>query len=776
MEKYRLRRFEVESRYTDYYSGEKLVWTRDGEYLFCQKSNAINIISVFNGKKVRCINFSDSCLYAVDNLITFDVSGENMLITAHKSGLLKLWDLNNFMQIRNWKSNHMGLILTIRFSPCNKIVCSTAADFTIRVWDIKNYCSVYVIKEQGIISAKLFFPNVTSKTLYAVGDDNSIRSWNYSSRKKINTFKGHISHITDIAFDKQHMKLMASVSVDKVLILWNILECARLKVIPLYESLHGVVFLARNELCLPGVICLKEDLQAVVIVTGITGNIYVINCCDYKLIYSDRIACSCNVTHLMTCEGTRQVAVVTSDHSISFYDLSTLKCLKKLVGYTDEILDICFLGDENQYLAIATNSSTINIYEILTMNSVAATGHLSEILTLSALKSYLFSAGKDMMVFVWKLDNGSFSIGCIGKYKGHSSAIGSICASNYYLPMFASGSRDGCLKLWISSKLNSKGPTYKFYIKNSIKAHDKEVNCVTFSPNNTIVATSSQDRNIKLWKSKSLMLIATLRGHRRGVRTVRFSPTNQILISSSNDCSIRIWSLSTLECLSKIEENTTILRLEFLNSGKLFVSASSDGIIKIWHVKSAESFLTLDEHKDRIWALAVAEDGSGFYSGGYYSGLIYWKDKTENVTDKGVAEKIALSGRSEILNNLLKKNNFGKAFPLALVLKKSIIILKIIKQFMKHRTTNFANSSYLSKDELYILRAHMRTWNTNSRFCKVSQFIVNIVVNELILKRSEIPTHKFLVKYINQYTQRHYKRTSCYVKELSFIDFVVNSI
>ena len=51
----------------------------------------------------------------------------------------------------------------------------------------------------------------------------------------------------------------------------------------------------------------------------------------------------------------------------------------------------------------------------------------------------------------------------------------------------------------------------------TIMAHAKYINCVRISPNDKMIATSSQDKQIKLWESKSLTLKGTLTGHRKGV-------------------------------------------------------------------------------------------------------------------------------------------------------------------------------------------------------------------------------------------------------------------
>ena len=50
----------------------------------------------------------------------------------------------------------------------------------------------------------------------------------------------------------------------------------------------------------------------------------------------------------------------------------------------------------------------------------------------------------------------------------------------------------------------------------SMRGHDKDINCVSLSPNDALLASGSQDKTIKLWNAADLTAVATLRGHKRG--------------------------------------------------------------------------------------------------------------------------------------------------------------------------------------------------------------------------------------------------------------------
>ena len=81
-----------------------------------------------------------------------------------------------------------------------------------------------------------------------------------------------------------------------------------------------------------------------------------------------------------------------------------------------------------------------------------------------------------------------------------------------------------------------------------VKGHRSDVNSCSISKSG-LVATASGDRSIALWKlspsTAQLTLVETLLGHSYGVNYCSFSPQGTLLASSSTDSSTIVWDVAS---------------------------------------------------------------------------------------------------------------------------------------------------------------------------------------------------------------------------------------
>uniref|UniRef100_A0A8C4IV36 Apoptotic protease-activating factor 1 n=1 Tax=Dicentrarchus labrax TaxID=13489 RepID=A0A8C4IV36_DICLA len=126
-----------------------------------------------------------------------------------------------------------------------------------------------------------------------------------------------------------------------------------------------------------------------------------------------------------------------------------------------------------------------------------------------------------------------------------------------------------------------------------IQAHDDEVLCCAFSPDDRLLATCSSDRKVKV----SMRLRVFEEEHQEQVNHCEFTNTSQrlLLATCSNDKFLNLWNLN-----KPSSQNTMFGHFEPVNHccfspDDTYVSTSSnDGTIKLFQVSSANEWKTIN--------------------------------------------------------------------------------------------------------------------------------------------------------------------------------------
>src|SRR5262245_49016459 len=83
---------------------------------------------------------------------------------------------------------------------------------------------------------------------------------------------------------------------------------------------------------------------------------------------------------------------------------------------------------------------------------------------------------------------------------------------------------------------------------------------VSWSPDSQMIATGSEDSNIRLWDIESGELVRTLEGHQDAVRSVAWSGTGQWLASGADDRTVRLWEASSGRLIRTLEGHQDAVR------------------------------------------------------------------------------------------------------------------------------------------------------------------------------------------------------------------------
>jgi Protein kinase domain/WD domain, G-beta repeat len=227
---------------------------------------------------------------------------------------------------------------------------------------------------------------------------------------------------------------------------------------------------------------------------------------------------------------------------------------------------------------------------------------------------WLFSGTADGNIQRWNLATGELE----ETIAAHSKPITDLALSSKSAQM-ASSSDDRTIRLW-----SMANPII-------LSGHTHCVKTIAFSPDGTVLASGSWDKTIKLWPVRSEAPVATLSEHRLGVNTLAFCSQGNLLASGGLDREVLIWDWRSHQLLQRLAGHIrAVTALAFSLEGRHLVTGSHDGTIRIWKRLTRQFSLekTLSAHSWTVSSLAFSATGAFFFSGSWDHTIKIWDIET----------------------------------------------------------------------------------------------------------------------------------------------------
>jgi WD40 repeat protein len=175
---------------------------------------------------------------------------------------------------------------------------------------------------------------------------------------------------------------------------------------------------------------------------------------------------------------------------------------------------------------------------------------------------------------------------------------------------------------------SAQQPTITASLVRTITAHRAAGRQLTFSPDGILLATSSVDSTVKLWRVADGKLIRTLQ-HPEGVTAIAFSPDGQMVASASYDGKVRLWRVSDGALTRTLAGHTgTVWSVAYSPDGARIASSGEDRTVRLWRAIDGTLTNTLRGHALNVWSVAFSPDGQLLGTGSFDKTIKLWRVET----------------------------------------------------------------------------------------------------------------------------------------------------
>lgn len=221
----------------------------------------------------------------------------------------------------------------------------------------------------------------------------------------------------------------------------------------------------------------------------------------------------------------------------------------------------------------------------------------------------LVTCSRDKTIRIWDLSEQNVE----RVLKGHTWSIQSLHVIDDGRRL-ASASWDHSIRIW-----NGVGASRKHLIES---AHQDQINSLTYSPNGSLFATSSNDQTVKIWSVGDFRLRRTLRGHTAPVQSAAFSPDGKLLASVGWNGQAILWDAQRWKKIGELPGHLPKSRVHsvaFSQDSQWLVTGASDNALIVWDAKSLEQIDEMKGHDDHIHVVNVTADNRFVVSAGHRS-------------------------------------------------------------------------------------------------------------------------------------------------------------
>jgi WD40 repeat protein/serine/threonine protein kinase len=685
-------------------SERSFTWHPQGERLATTDGKGVlKLWNATDGRELLSIPTHGGDRYKSSADVAFSPDGA-LIATAHFSGAIRLWKADDGSAMREL-GGHSGMVTSLSFSADGRQLASGSHDDTARVWDVETGVNISTYRgHTGDVRCVAFHPD-GRRVASAAGE--SVKLWEIDGLQSDKFVAAHSGAIANVQASGDG-RLLATSGVDNAVKLWDVRAADRLELRATIASDQPLSFmrLSRDGRRIVSVI-LKSAKPAVeeIRITDVETQQTLTTLAGHEEHLLTAMAISPDGEQLATGDASGGVQVRESQTGKVLKTFRTTWAYTSVadLAFSPDGRWLAYSGGEDSMLRLfqssrhaprdeppakdtdAKKASPDNDAESKKAHHAERDGYIWREVHSLTPRSGLYIGGIDFSpdsrwvavnnegrsVLILDVTSGRE----LHSLRGHLGSVsrpvfspdGQRVVSDSgnglhvweatlgqhlltftdsvkdYRPAFihqgqsiVTGRADGQLQIRVADHRQNTLP---------LTGHSRTVNCVTYSPNGSLLATAGDDGKIKLWDANNGTELRTLTVGDGGINAIAFNSEGTLLASSGFDKNVRLWNVESGRELHVLKGHKGFPKaVAFRPDGKRVVAGGDDAKVFVWDVATGESVATWSGDK-QILCLAYSPDGRRVASSGYDFNITLWDDATGERVGK-------LTGHTEIVLDL----------------------------------------------------------------------------------------------------------------------------